>query len=217
MSLLLLFLPSLMTGLQGRTPTSIRGVCMSAWATWWCPAPLARGRVAMCAEQPHSTSADVNVEPAAETLKAIKAAEQQRKMDIIFNSPPPIEGATSMDGTEGQSTSELSYLTARDELVGTLDSSALLNLDEHNGLWPKHLDQKTDRNMLWVDELSCVGCRSWTRPSSAVRSQQLWRREAMTLTPLRLSKSLRCGCGKGMCGFATCSGCGARRRWSHSV
>lgn len=78
-------------------------------------------------------------------------------MSLIFDAPYPIEGE---DGVDEQGSSA-SYIQQRGALVGVLDSSELLAKDEEAGLWPEHLpngDPATAKDMLWVDELSCIGC-----------------------------------------------------------
>jgi len=121
--------------------------------------PLARPalRVVMC--EPPKAQSETDVQAAAAAAKALLEEEKQRKLDILFNAPPPIEGATETSSTES-----MAYLLVREELVGTIDSSSLLNLDEASDLWPEHLspaaetDRAVDKDMWWVDELSCVGC-----------------------------------------------------------
>ena len=52
------------------------------------------------------------------------------------------------------------YLYARDDLVGSIDSAALLQRDEDEGDWPANLESDPEAaSMLWVDELSCIGCQ----------------------------------------------------------
>lgn len=111
----------------------------------------------MC--EPPKAQSETDVQAAAAAAKALLEEEKQRKLDILFNAPPPIEGATETSSTES-----MAYLLVREELVGTIDSSSLLNLDEASDLWPEHLspaaetDRAVDKDMWWVDELSCVGC-----------------------------------------------------------
>ena len=58
---------------------------------------------------------------------------------------------------------DLAYIAERVGLVGEIDSSELLLRDEAAGQWPignlPHGDRETSEDMLWVDELSCIGCR----------------------------------------------------------
>lgn len=55
------------------------------------------------------------------------------------------------------------YLEERDSLVGSLDSTVLLDRDEAAALWPLELDPAPDsESMVWVDELSCIGCQYCT-------------------------------------------------------
>lgn len=52
------------------------------------------------------------------------------------------------------------YLDEREELVGKISSSELLQRDEEEGYWP--LDVSKERGakaMLWVDQHTCIGCR----------------------------------------------------------
>ena len=126
-------------------------VRQATWAIAMC-APEGQGDVSAPKQQ------DLDVDAAAAQAKALLDEEKQRKIDILFGAPPPVEGATNA----GQSTANLAYLTSRGDLVGTTDSSELLALDEANDFWPEHLpkdlDSTKDQEMLWVDELSCIGC-----------------------------------------------------------
>tara|TARA_B110001452_G_scaffold227681_1_gene202705 strand:+ start:83 stop:1063 length:981 start_codon:yes stop_codon:yes gene_type:complete len=52
------------------------------------------------------------------------------------------------------------YLDEREELVGELSSSELLQRDEDEGFWPPDVPKERDaKAMLWVDQHSCIGCR----------------------------------------------------------
>ena len=56
----------------------------------------------------------------------------------------------------------------RDAKVGAISSSELLNLDEAADLWPPTLTKDPDeKQMLWVDELSCIGCKFCTTVARA--------------------------------------------------
>jgi ferredoxin len=144
--------------------TAIWLLLQHATMTAWAPATLrtlSQGRASSCwhirmaEEPPRAQKADV--QRAAAEAKQLLDEEKQRKIDMLFASPFAIEGATA-----DQSSEALAWVSARDEMVGELDSSALLNLDEEADLWPERLasgtDRATDTDMLWVDELSCVGC-----------------------------------------------------------
>ena len=49
----------------------------------------------------------------------------------------------------------------RDALVGSLDSGALLDADNRNGLLPPQLERDANKLQLtFVDEPSCIGCRN---------------------------------------------------------
>lgn len=99
-----------------------------------------------------ATGADVS-----EAADAIKAKLHEDRMRLIFDAPYPIEGEDGVD----ELGSSASYIQQRGALVGVLDSSELLARDEEAGLWPEHLpkgDPATAKDMLWVDELSCIGC-----------------------------------------------------------
>ena len=121
--------------------------------------PHARPAVRLVMCEPPKASSETDVQAAAAAAKALLEEEKQRKLDLLFGAPPPIEGCT-----EEASTESMAYLLVRHELVGTLDSSDLLNLDEASDLWSENLppvaetDRAVDKDMWWVDELSCVGC-----------------------------------------------------------
>jgi ferredoxin len=103
---------------------------------------------------------EVNVDSAAKDAEAVlaaqnaKLAEQNAKLNALFAPPPAIDGIYADAGT-------MYHLSNRDKFVGNIDSSELLDLDEAADLWPVDLPQgerATDEDMLWIDELSCIGC-----------------------------------------------------------
>lgn len=80
--------------------------------------------------------------------------------------PTPVDVSQAAAEAEALLDSQLSsiyaedYLTQRDSLVGSLSSSELLKRDEAAGMYPNTLDADPEaKSMLWVDELSCVGCK----------------------------------------------------------
>lgn len=120
----------------------------------WLPAPRSRFAICMC----DARGVDgIDIAEAASEARNVLDEEKQRKMDLLFAAPPPIDGETGET-----TTNDLAWISSRDKMVGQLESSALLNLDEASGLWPKYLPPKsnraTDNDMYFVDELSCVGC-----------------------------------------------------------
>ena len=92
-----------------------------------------------------SVSAEDDAAADAAAKKAAAQAELDRKLDVIF---------------KYESGSKSSLLLERDGLLGTIDSSDLLRRDEEAEFWPQQLSTDPDEpSMLWVDELSCIGCR----------------------------------------------------------
>lgn len=85
---------------------------------------------------------------------AAAAADIESKFASLFNAPP----ATFDD----ESTGALAHIAERDSLVGQISSSEMLRRDEQFETWPEANlakgDADTTQNMLWVDELSCIGC-----------------------------------------------------------
>lgn len=83
------------------------------------------------------------------------AAELDSKLDALWAVSPTIGGLVEDERAH-------SHLHERASLVGNVDSSMLLSLDEEAGMWPvdnlPQGDRHTAETMLWVDELSCIGC-----------------------------------------------------------
>jgi len=93
-------------------------------------------------------------EAATEIAKALAADKLSSQLDGLFGAPPPIEGVAG-------GSASLAYLEQRNELVGEVDSSELLRQDEANGFWPEENLPRSEcetRDMLWVDQMSCIGC-----------------------------------------------------------
>ena len=111
----------------------------------------------MCAEQPPkasrtTTSSAPNVKSAAKELKSRLEADRERKLHNLFSQPPPTLDAGD-DAVSG------SHLMERDQLIGVIDSHALLDADEAAGLWPLMLDRDDEaRQLAYVDESECIGC-----------------------------------------------------------
>jgi ferredoxin len=60
------------------------------------------------------------------------------------------------------------YLVEREQLIGTIDSSSLLARDEEEGLWPEDLSSDPAAvEMLFVDEMNCIGCKFCTTVARA--------------------------------------------------
>ena len=95
-------------------------------------------------------------EVAADVEALLQENERRSEMiDSIFAQPAVILGE---DGLEQYNP----HIDERNELIGQVDSSRLLDLDEAAGLWPDHLELSEDpatKNMMFIDQLSCIGCR----------------------------------------------------------
>ena len=87
------------------------------------------------------------------------AMSKQAGLDFLWSAPPTIDFGDDAE----ESSDDLAYIAERVGLVGEIDSSELLLRDEAAGQWPignlPHGDRETSEDMLWVDELSCIGCR----------------------------------------------------------
>ena len=158
-------LPSAVTAALAFAPMAVvdlelvRGVSRRSWASM-CEGELPPPTLGSGA------AAGADVDRAAEP---IKEELWQEKMRLIFDAPPPLIGEEEEeDGShpmalyedDGSPAAAL-HIQERDALVGMLDSAELLARDEEAGLWPQYLpkgDAATAKNMLWVDELSCIGC-----------------------------------------------------------
>ena len=104
----------------------------------------------------HEITAWMEEDEGAEGAEGAAAAAQSG-LDYLWSAPPTIGDLD--DGEETASTR--AYLTERNCLVGEVDSSILLERDETEDCWPANLpkgDRATAKEMLWVDELSCIGC-----------------------------------------------------------
>jgi len=114
----------------------------------------------MCAEQPPkasrtTTSSAPNVKSAAKELKSRLEADRERKLHNLFSQPPPTLDAGD-DAVSG------SHLMERDQLIGVIDSHALLDADEAAGLWPLMLDRDDEaRQLAYVDESECIA--GWSK------------------------------------------------------
>ena len=92
---------------------------------------------------------------AAPRLSSVPDDEQQRKLELQAELDRKLDAIFSYE--QG---SESAHLLERDGLLGTIDSSELLQRDEDAGLWPSQLSTDPDEPaMIFVDELSCIGCR----------------------------------------------------------
>ena len=93
-----------------------------------------------------ATAADVDVSLAAEQVQALldKEAALNAKLNAMYASPE----------------SDETYLNTRASLLGTMDSSELLDMDEAAGFWPADLEpgDSTAQQMVFVDEITCTGC-----------------------------------------------------------
>ncbi len=95
------------------------------------------------ATPPQTEYAPVAARPSAPRPKPETLEE---KLAVVF-SPSPADSCES-------------HLEARDGLVGSVGSAELLKRDEECELWPQELETDPKaRSMLWVDELSCIGCK----------------------------------------------------------